>query len=67
MVSIFTIVGSVAGAHAWYCKRIDERVDRRVDVRIEYLHIKFDVIMSAEQKRLAYQIWQQYKEERGIE
>ena len=66
-ISIFTIVGSVAGAHAWYCKRIDERVDRRVDSRIEYLHIKFNVIMSEAQKDLAFSMWERYKKERGIE
>ncbi|MBU2249338.1 MAG: hypothetical protein KKD77_21500 [Gammaproteobacteria bacterium] len=66
-ISVMTIVGGAYGFTAWMCRRLDERVDERVDTRLEYLHIKFDVLMTPDQKRLAYQIWKQYKEERGIE
>jgi hypothetical protein len=66
-IAVITLAGAAYGLHSWHTDRVNDYIDRRVDSRMEYLHIKLDVIMSLEQKKLAYQIWKQYKEERGIE
>ena len=66
-ISVITLSTAGYGLHGWHRNKTRDYVNEIVDSRIEYLHIKFDVMMTREQKDLAYRIWKQYKEERGIE